>query len=121
VPSIPSSINIARKASYAALTQGSLAGDAEAIEAYHHHLRLSALLTDRSASADNMPTTPGRPGTAASAEDAAGVGDIVDVPGGMYGTVRFVGTVGARKGTFAGVELNREFASRGKNSGDVDG
>jgi dynactin complex subunit len=49
------------------------------------------------------------------------VGDLVDVPGHMYGTVKFVGNVQGKKGTFAGVELSEEFASRGKNSGDVDG
>jgi dynactin complex subunit len=49
------------------------------------------------------------------------VGDTVDVPGGMYGTVKFVGNVRGKKGTFAGVELAREFASRGKNDGDVEG
>lgn len=49
------------------------------------------------------------------------VGDIVDVPGSMYGTVKFIGTVQGKKGTFAGVELSEEFAVRGKNSGDVDG
>ncbi|PBP26427.1 hypothetical protein BUE80_DR002757 [Diplocarpon rosae] len=49
------------------------------------------------------------------------VGDLVDVPGSMYGTVKFVGTVQGKKGTFAGVELSEEFAARGKNNGDVDG
>lgn len=49
------------------------------------------------------------------------VGDMVDVPGGMYGTVKFVGAVRGKKGNFAGVELAREFAVRGKNDGDVDG
>ncbi|KAL2891702.1 Tip elongation protein 1 [Ceratocystis lukuohia] len=49
------------------------------------------------------------------------VGDVVDVPGGMKGTVRFVGSVNGKKGVFAGVELLPEFAGRGKNSGDVDG
>jgi len=48
-------------------------------------------------------------------------GDIVDVPGNMSGTVRFVGSVDGRKGTFAGIELASEFSARGKNSGDVDG
>lgn len=62
------------------------------------------------------PATPRRQ----SAEDLL-VGDTVDVPGGMYGTVRFVGTVQGKKGTFAGVELHQDFAARGKNSGDVDG
>lgn len=49
------------------------------------------------------------------------VGDLVDVPGNMYGTVKFIGNVQGKKGTFAGVELSEEFASRGKNNGDVDG
>ena len=49
------------------------------------------------------------------------VGDIVDVPGGMFGTVRFIGTVKGKAGTFAGVELAREWSSRGKNNGEVDG
>ncbi len=49
------------------------------------------------------------------------VGETVDVPGGMYGTVKFVGEVASKKGKFAGVQLAAEFAIRGKNSGDVDG
>ena len=49
------------------------------------------------------------------------VGDIVDVPGSMHGTIRFIGEVKGKKGHFAGVELSKEFASRGKNDGDVDG
>lgn len=50
-----------------------------------------------------------------------GVGDIVDVPGGMHGTIKFIGEVKGKKGYFAGVELSKEFAARGKNDGDVDG
>lgn len=49
------------------------------------------------------------------------VGDQVDVPGGMHGTVKFIGSVRGKRGVFAGVELSREFAARGKNDGDVDG
>jgi hypothetical protein len=52
---------------------------------------------------------------------AVRVGDPVTVPGDMYGTVKFIGTVAGKKGTFAGVQLAPEFAPRGKNSGDVDG
>jgi hypothetical protein len=48
-------------------------------------------------------------------------GDSVDVPGGMHGTVKFVGNVRGKKGVFAGVELAKEFAARGKNDGDVEG
>ena len=49
------------------------------------------------------------------------VGDTVDVPGGMHGTIKFIGEVKGKKGVFAGVELAREWAARGKNDGDVDG
>jgi dynactin complex subunit len=49
------------------------------------------------------------------------IGDLVDVPGSMYGLVKFIGSVHGKKGVFAGVELSKEFAARGKNDGDVDG
>jgi len=49
------------------------------------------------------------------------VGDVVDVPGNMHGQVKFIGSVRAKNGLFAGVQLSREYASRGKNDGDVDG
>src|SRR3989440_1515392 len=49
------------------------------------------------------------------------VGDTVEVPGGMHGTVKFVGQVDGKKGTFAGVQLAPEYATRGKNSEEVDG
>ena len=58
-------------------------------------------------------------------DDAAGdgleVGDAVDVPGGMHGTVKFVGEVRGKPGRFVGVELAREWARHGKNNGDADG
>ncbi|CAO2656739.1 Nn.00g055420.m01.CDS01 [Neocucurbitaria sp. VM-36] len=50
-----------------------------------------------------------------------GVGDAVDVPGGMHGVVKFIGSVSGKKGVFAGVELSREYAARGKNDGEVEG
>ncbi|KAJ5766365.1 uncharacterized protein N7511_003981 [Penicillium nucicola] len=49
------------------------------------------------------------------------VGDVVNVPGGMHGIVKFLGSVAGKPGRFAGVELSAEHAQRGKNSGDVDG
>ena len=49
------------------------------------------------------------------------VGDVVDVPGGMHGVIKFIGEVKGKKGTFAGVELAREYAARGKKVGDVEG
>ncbi|KAL1963836.1 hypothetical protein VTN77DRAFT_7767 [Rasamsonia byssochlamydoides] len=53
--------------------------------------------------------------------DEIRVGDLVNVPGGMYGTVRYIGGVDGKPGRFAGIELAPEHASRGKNNGDVDG
>lgn len=99
-----------RKGSFAALTQNSLAAIPDDSEAYAYN----AVLTN-----DTMPTplTPGRLG----GSDEITIGDTVEVPGNLTGTVRFIGSVAGRKGTFAGVELHPEFASRGKNSGDVDG
>jgi dynactin complex subunit len=49
------------------------------------------------------------------------VGDTVMVPGDMHGTVKFIGSVAGKRGTFAGVQLATEYAGRGKNSGEVDG
>ncbi|KAL4913819.1 hypothetical protein BDW62DRAFT_213931 [Aspergillus aurantiobrunneus] len=56
-----------------------------------------------------------------AALDEIQVGDVVNVPGGMHGTVKFVGVVTGKPGRFAGIELASEHAKRGKNSGDVDG
>ncbi|KAJ5622367.1 hypothetical protein N7528_005599 [Penicillium herquei] len=56
-----------------------------------------------------------------AALDDVQVGDIVNVPGGMYGTVKYLGSVAGKPGRFAGVELSSEHAQRGKNSGDVEG
>lgn len=63
-----------------------------------------------------VPFTPAR----SLASDVV-PGDTVDVPGGMQGTVRFVGPVQGKRGIFAGVELHPDYANRGKNSGDADG
>jgi len=49
------------------------------------------------------------------------VGDNVEVPGGMDGSVKFVGEVKGKKGYFVGVELSEEWAARGKNNGDAEG
>ncbi|KAK4188392.1 Tip elongation protein 1 [Podospora australis] len=98
---------LSRKGSVAALTQTSLASIPDDSEAYAYNTVLS----------DGMPSplTPGRFGGG----DVA-VGDVIDVPGNMSGTIRFIGAVSGRKGTFVGVELLPEFAGCGKNSGDVD-
>jgi hypothetical protein len=49
------------------------------------------------------------------------VGDLVNTPGGMYGTVKFIGNVRGKGGVFVGVELEGDLAGRGKNDGAVDG
>ena len=106
----PGPSGLMRKASYAALTQSSLASIPDDTEAY----AFNSVLTNE----NKMP--PLTPGRLAPIADLS-VGDVVDVPGNMTGTVRFVGSVAGRKGTFAGVELHRDYAARGKNNGDVDG
>ncbi|KAI1840335.1 hypothetical protein JX265_004730 [Neoarthrinium moseri] len=106
---------LARKGSYAALTPGSLASIPDDSENYPFDTVLNP--NPPSPSRSMAPLTPGRAGAA----DDFFVGDIVDVPGSMHGTVRFLGSVDGRKGTFAGVELAPDFAARGKNNGDVDG
>lgn len=111
--SLPSSLQ--RKASQATLTTTSLAAIPDATESY-----ALASLNDSPSRKDKMPPTP-RAGAPAAAGDDLALGDEVDVPGNMRGTVRFVGTVEGKKGTFAGVELHSDFAARGKNNGDVDG
>lgn len=98
---------LSRKTSLAALTSTSLASIPDVSETY----ALDTVLSDSTM----IPATPDRPG-----EDVT-VGDGVEVPGGLQGTVRFVGAVQGKKGQFVGIELNREFAARGKNNGDVDG
>ncbi|KAI5205567.1 hypothetical protein AUEXF2481DRAFT_1909 [Aureobasidium subglaciale EXF-2481] len=67
----------------------------------------------------NAPRSPGP--TSNMADSSVALGDMVNVPGDMYGTVKFVGPVRGKQGKFIGVELASEFAARGKNDGDVDG
>ncbi|KAI0200071.1 hypothetical protein F4808DRAFT_176537 [Astrocystis sublimbata] len=111
---------LARKASLAALTPGSLASIPDDTESYALHSVLN-----ESTAARKMPPMPPMPpltpGKSPGPADDFAVGEQVDVPGNMVGTVRFVGSVGGRRGVFAGVELLSEYAPRGKNSGDVDG
>jgi hypothetical protein len=73
---------------------------------------LSALVGGQQASPSSRMGADGRD---------IGVGDLVDVPGGMNGVVKFVGGIRGKQGVFAGVELSREYAARGKNDGAVDG
>lgn len=109
---------LTRKTSLNALTSGSLATIPDASEDYP----LSAVL--EVAFPKTTPDMPPRMSNGAGGAGGAGeveVGDVVDVPGNMYGTVKFVGSVHGKMGTFAGVELSEEFADKGKNNGDVDG
>ena len=115
VPSLPGrpglTINgqLPRKTSLSALTQGSLANIPDASGSY-------ALSTVLDEDENGMSYSPQR-----GNDGEVDVGDIVDVPGGMYGTVKFLGRIDGKDGVFAGVELSREYAPRGKNNGDVDG
>ncbi|KAI9166983.1 Tip elongation protein [Paramyrothecium foliicola] len=106
----PRTLGLSRKSSFAALTASTLASIPDVTDNYAFETALNDTI-------HNMP--PGTPGRA-TADDVV-VGDVIDVPGGMLGTVRFVGTVQGKKGTFAGVELDPDFANKGKNNGDVDG
>lgn len=112
VPPLP------RKISLAALTSTSLANIPDVTGAYAYESVVNNRPSSRAQrnNKDMAPTTPGRP-----AGDDVSVGDAVDVPGSMHGVVRFIGSVRGKKGVFAGVELDQEFAARGKNNGDVDG
>jgi hypothetical protein len=91
---LAASTAIARKASLNALTAGQSQSQS------HHHSTRNTMLSDLREIA---------------------VGHLVDVPGAMHGMVKFIGPVQGKKGVFAGVELSKEYASRGKNDGDVDG
>lgn len=105
---------LSRKSSLSALTSGSLATIPDASAGYG----LSTVLDEDSPTSRKMP--PFTPSRGRDGDDLE-VGDLVDVPGNMHGTVKFIGNVQGKKGTFAGVELSEEFAIRGKNNGDVDG
>ncbi|KFY01510.1 hypothetical protein V490_00867 [Pseudogymnoascus sp. VKM F-3557] len=103
---------LARKTSLSALTQGSLATIPDASETYG----LSTVLDEDSINSDRQGNMTPR-----GDEGEVEVGELVDVPGNMHGTVKFLGTVAGKKGVFAGVELSEEYSARGKNNGDVDG
>jgi hypothetical protein len=111
----PRALALSRKSSLAALTASSLASIPDASDNY----AFDAALIENIHKYQNNNMPPGTPGRAAA--DDVVVGDVIDVPGGMLGTVRFVGAVQGKKGAFVGVELDPDFANRGKNSGDVDG
>lgn len=113
-------VAFARKASLSQLTPGTLSTIPDGSVGYgltpSHDLNSSPLTMN--------PLTP-LPSRTVNGDKIGnrdlGVGDVVDVPGGMHGTVKFIGEVKGKKGIFAGVELSREWAARGKNDGDVEG
>ncbi|KAK5109815.1 hypothetical protein LTR62_006548 [Meristemomyces frigidus] len=76
---------------------------------------------NRKVSSNGLNESQMRTPTGRGDGSALEVGDVVSVPGDMSGTVRFVGQVRGKTGRFVGVELDEEFAARGKNNGDVDG
>ncbi|KAI1203785.1 hypothetical protein F5X97DRAFT_1367 [Nemania serpens] len=116
----PAAGSLVRKASLAALTPGSLASIPDDTESYALHSVLNE--ATEATLAPKMPLmSPLTPGKGAGPVDDLAIGEHVDVPGNMVGTVRFVGSVAGRRGVFVGVELHSEYALRGKNSGDVDG
>lgn len=82
---------------------------------------LRASTTDINRKASLQALTGQLPTTPTSKMDDLEVGDAVNVPGDMHGVVRFIGSVRGKAGRFVGVELDKIFAARGKNDGDVDG
>ncbi|KZF25947.1 hypothetical protein L228DRAFT_264385 [Xylona heveae TC161] len=116
-PPMPSPLSasaiMARKASFNQLTAGSLASVPDNSDSYG--------LGDSQRSARGTPKTPTTRVVPTNGDGDIEVGDTVNVPGGMYGTIKFIGAVKGKNGVFAGVELSREWASRGKNDGAVDG
>lgn len=84
------------------------------------NLRASITVNSRASLRAQIGNTPTTPVSKMSETDFA-VGDVVNVPGDMYGIVKFIGNVRGKQGHFAGVELSKEFAAKGKNDGDVDG
>lgn len=106
----------ARKASINQLTSGTLSTIPDGSVGYG----LASTKEEGSSPLTMHPSTPVSQRRESGGE-VIEVGDMVDVPGGMHGTVKFLGNVRNRVGVFAGVELNRLWAARGKNDGDVDG
>lgn len=117
-PPLPS---LQRKASQAALTSSSLAAIPDASESYALGSLNSSTSHNIPPRAHKMVPSPLTPRAGAMSADDVTVGDNVEVPGNMQGTVRFIGTIPGKRGIFAGVELHSEFAQRGKNNGDVEG
>lgn len=84
----------------------------KAATSMHRKASLNALM-------GQAPATPASRLGSTSEEFA--IGDTVDVPGDMFGVIKFIGNVQGKQGRFLGVELDADFAARGKNNGDVDG
>lgn len=110
-PLLSPSTMLARKASLNQLTQNSLASIPDGSAGY-------GLGSPTRSIRDDGGTLRGR-ATPIGAE--VEVGDAVNTPGGMHGTVKFIGNVKGKAGIFVGVELDTDMSGRGKNDGAVDG
>lgn len=106
---------LARKASLNQLTQNSLASIPDGSMGYG--LGLGSPTRSVSRGDEGLR---GR-GRATPINGDVDVGDQVNTPGGMHGTVKFIGSVKGKAGVFVGVELDPDMAGRGKNDGAVDG
>ena len=105
-PSYSSSINGA--------SPGNPANNFSASTAVNRKASLQALTA-------SVTAAPRTPAANSMGGETLTVGDAVNVPGEMFGTVKFIGSVRGKAGRFVGVELDAAFAARGKNDGDVDG
>lgn len=104
---------LARKASLNQLTQNSLASIPDGSMGYG--------LGSPTRSTRNGDDGRHHRGRATPIAGDVDVGDQVNTPGGMHGTVKFIGVVKGKAGVFVGVELDHDMAGRGKNDGAVDG
>lgn len=111
-PLLSPSTMLARKASLNQLTQNSLASIPDGSMGYG--------LGSPTRSTRNGDDGRHR-GRATPIAGDVDVGDQVNTPGGMHGTVKFIGVVKGKAGVFVGVELDHDMAGRGKNDGAVDG
>jgi len=107
-PLLSPSTMLARKASLNQLTQNSLASIPDGTVGY-------------GLGSPTRSTRDDYRGRATPIGADVEVGDAVNTPGGMHGTVKFIGNVKGKAGIFVGVELDPDMSGRGKNDGAVDG
>lgn len=70
-----------------------------------------------------MPPPPFPPSGSASGAPAPvfNLGDIVKLPEGQQGILKYIGQISGKAGEFAGVELIDEWASQGRHNGEFNG